>query len=222
MPAIALLVGRDPAHRVSVHRAYTDCVWEIGATPIILAPPPDERGLDRYVEASLRCAGVCATGGGDLAQGPTDGLMDPDPMRDAAERAAVVAARAASIPILGICRGIQLLALTYGGALHRDLPTDGYQGHWEEERQYEPVHDITADPGSLAAVALAATGRVNSIHHQAVRDPGPSLRPTAWSGDGLIEALEAPGVLGVQWHPERLATRDSRHLAPFRWLLSAA
>jgi gamma-glutamyl-gamma-aminobutyrate hydrolase PuuD len=76
-------------------------------------------------------------------------------------------------------------------------------------------------------VALVATGggdvdveRVNSIHHQAVADPGQALRATAWSNDGVIEAVEAPGLLGVQWHPERLSGGDPRYLAPFRWLVA--
>jgi putative glutamine amidotransferase len=63
---------------------------------------------------------------------------------------------------------------------------------------------------------------VNSIHHQAISDPGPDLRATAWSPDGVIEAAEADGLLAVQWHPERLFTRDRRHLAPFEWLVKRA
>jgi len=66
---------------------------------------------------------------------------------------------------------------------------------------------------------LAGAAAVNSIHHQAVRDPGPDLRATAWGPNGLIEAVEAPGMLGLQWHPERLAGADARHLAPFEWLV---
>jgi putative glutamine amidotransferase len=80
---------------------------------------------------------------------------------------------------------------------------------------------VTADPSTLACAALAGAEQVNSIHHQAVRDPGPHLRATAWSDDGTIEAIEADGLLGVQWHPERLITHDARHLAPFRWLVAA-
>jgi putative glutamine amidotransferase len=61
---------------------------------------------------------------------------------------------------------------------------------------------------------------VNSAHHQAVEKPGDGFRATAWSPDGVIEAIERPGALGIQWHPERLWDHDERHLAPFRWLLS--
>ena len=101
----------------------------------------------------------------------------------------------------------------------QDLPNAGYPGHWDEERQHEPIHGVVADPGSLAHHALGGAARVNSIHHQAVATPGPQLRATAWGDDGVIEAIEGDGVLGVQWHPERLARTDDRHLAPFRWLV---
>jgi putative glutamine amidotransferase len=82
------------------------------------------------------------------------------------------------------------------------------------------VHAIRAEPGSLAEQALGGATKVNSIHHQAVRDPG-SLIATAWSDDGVIEAVEGEGVLGVQWHPERLFAYDACHLAAFEWLVDA-
>jgi putative glutamine amidotransferase len=73
----------------------------------------------------------------------------------------------------------------------------------------------------LASEVLGSVEAVNSIHHQAVADAGPILRPTVWSADGVIEAIEGSGALGLQWHPERLAHLDGRHLAPFRWVAGA-
>ena len=125
------------------------------------------------------------------------------------------------VAVLGICRGIQLLAASVGGSLVADLPEAGHEGHWQEERQYEPVHAVEARSGSLAERALGGATVVNSIHHQAVLHPGPALEATAWSPDGVIEAIEGPGILGVQWHPERLCADDRRHLAPFAWLVDA-
>ncbi len=95
---VAVLVGREPMHRYSVHRGYVDALWAAGATPILLAPPPDSAAVDRYVEAALDCDAVCVTGGGDVdpawyAAPPEDGLMDVDPLRDGCEVAAVRAAR---------------------------------------------------------------------------------------------------------------------------------
>jgi putative glutamine amidotransferase len=221
---IALLVGRDPAHRYSLHRGYVDAVWEVGGTPVVLTPPP-AGALDRYLESVAGCDALVVTGGGDLdpaRYGVTDAgpLMDVDPRRDMAEFAAVEVAVAAGAHVLGICRGIQLLAVAHGGTLHTDLPSAGYRGHWEEERQNEPVHPIHVDRGTAAAGALDGADVVNSIHHQAVLDPGPHLRATAYSDDGVIEAVESDQVLGLQWHPERLWTSDARHLAPFRWLVA--
>ncbi|MHB8466252.1 MAG: gamma-glutamyl-gamma-aminobutyrate hydrolase family protein [Acidimicrobiales bacterium] len=226
MTTVALLVGRDPAHRYSLHRGYADAVWRVGATPLVFVPPLDAAGVERYVDAVVGCDAVCATGGGDIdprryGEDPLAGLQDVDAGRDAAEVAAVVAAVDAHRPVLGICRGIQLLAVAFGGRLHQDLPTAGHPGHWQEERQHEPVHALATVPGSLAEAVLGGTAQVNSIHHQAVKDPGARLVATAWADDGVIEAVESDRVLGIQWHPERMAHLDERHLAPFRWLTGA-
>jgi putative glutamine amidotransferase len=226
MAKVAVLVGYEPQHRYSVHRGYVDALWAAGATPLLLAPPPDVASVDRYVEVALDCDAVCVTGGGDVDPAmygaePEDGLMSVDPSRDVAEVAAVRAATAAGRPVLGICRGIQLVAVAFGGSLHQDLTRAGYLGHWAIDQEHEPAHAIEVEAGSAAQVALGGATKVNSIHHQGVRDPGPELVATAWSPDGVIEAVEAPGVLGVQWHPERLWPTDERHIAPFRWLVTA-
>jgi putative glutamine amidotransferase len=226
MRTVAVLIGREPPLRYSVHRAYADAVWEVGATPVILVPPSVPGAVDRIISVALGCDAVCLTGGGDVDPGrygeqPPGGLMDVDGSRDEIEMEVVRAARQAGQPLLGICRGIQAVAVALGGTLHQHLPTAGFDGHWEEERQYEPVHRVRVDASTLAGAALGGADVVNSIHHQAVRDPGPTLRATAWSEDGVIEAVEADGLLGVQWHPERLIASDGRHLSCFRWLVAA-
>jgi putative glutamine amidotransferase len=224
---IAILIGREPEHRYSLHRGYVDAVWAAGAIPIVLAPPPGDTSVDPFVEAVLRCDGLLLTGGGDIdpstyGEVPRVELMSVDPTRDRAEIAATRAMAGERRPVLGICRGIQLLAVAHGGALHQDLVTDGFVGHhWEEERQHEPVHGVEVTPGTLAAGALAGLPTVNSIHHQGVKHGG-SLVPTAWSEDGVIEAIEGDEVLGVQWHPERLEGAADGQLAPFRWLVRSA
>ena len=136
------------------------------------------------------------------------------------EIASVRVARDAGRRVLGICRGAQVLAVAFGGTLHQDLAAAGFQHHWEEVRQYEPVHAVEAEPGSVAEAVLAGSAKVNSIHHQAVRTPG-GLHATAWSDDGVVEAVEGDDVLGIQWHPERLLGYDSRHLAAFHWLVGS-
>ncbi len=218
---VAVVMSRYPAERYSLHRGYVDALLSVGATPVLVAPSPvapdiTERTLD-LVDA------VLVSGGGDIDPscygGPTvPSLMELDAVRDSLELAAVSAAARSGRKVLGICRGAQLLAVAAGGTLVPDLPSAGHPGHWREDLQYEAVHPVEAEDGSLAAAALGGAREVNTIHHQAVADPG-SLRATAWSPDGVIEAVEGPGVLGVQWHPERLMAADPRHLAPFRWLV---
>jgi putative glutamine amidotransferase len=175
------------------------------------------------------CHSLVATGGGDIDPqhygaselAPPDVLMDVDPHRDIAEIVVVQYAIAQGKRVLGVCRGAQLLAIMGGGTLILDLKERGLDGHWDEDRQYEPVHGIQTEADSLAAHVLGSLDRVNSIHHQAIADPGQTLRATAWSADGVIEAVEGPGLFGVQWHPERLSGSDPRHLAPFAWAVQA-
>jgi putative glutamine amidotransferase len=223
--SVAILAGRSPVERYSLHRGYVDAVAEAGGLPLVVPAGP---GLDpdAILELVCRCDALVVTGGGDVdpvfyGAAPVDGLMETDPARDQIEIAAVHAMAARGRPVLGVCRGAQVLAVASGGTLVADLPSAGYSGHWEEERQCEPVHGIEADAGSLALAALAGAAEVNSIHHQAIAGLGPTLRATAWSPDGVVEAVEAPGALGVQWHPERLCAGDPRHLAPFSWVLCA-
>lgn len=222
---VAVLVGRSPEERYSIHRGYVDALLAVDAQPLIV-PAGEGADPERVVDLVLRCDALLVSGGGDVdprrygaRRGPADKDVDPD--RDLVELAAVRCAQHAGRPVLGICRGAQLLAVADGGTLVTDLLEAGFPGHWDEERHDEPVHDLTADDGSLARRFLAGATGVNSIHHQAVQTPGASLRPTAWSADGVTEAIEGDGTVGLQWHPERLAAHDARHLAPFRWLVSA-
>ena len=224
-PVVALMIGRSPEARYSVHRGYVEAVFAVGATPMVVTSGP---GCDqgRVLELVERCDALILSGGHDVdpavygePRGQGEKVLDPE--RDQAEMAAYRAVAAAGKPILGICRGIQLMAAADGGTLFADLPSAGYEGHEDEARETEPAHEIIADAGSVARRVLGGTTKVNSIHHQAVRTTGRVLKATAWSPDGVIEAVEGPGRLGVQWHPERMFAGDARHLAPFEWLVSA-
>lgn len=223
---VAVMIGRNPGMRhYWVHRGYIDALVEVGVLPLIVAAGPG-MDCDPILDLIGGCDGLLLTGGGDVdpssfGQAPGQGEKDTDPDRDGIEVAAVHAMMAVGRPVLGICRGVQLLAVALGGTLVPDLPAAGLTGHHDEERQGEPVHAVSADPGSAAERVLSGAGTVNSIHHQAVATTGPTLTATAWSPDGVIEAVEAPGALGVQWHPERLVPTDARHLAPFQWVGAA-
>ena len=221
---VALMIGRTPETRFSVHHGYVEAVFAVGATPMVVASGP---GCDqaRVLDLVDRCDALILSGGHDVdpllyGEPRGQGEKDLDPERDRAEIAAYQAAAAAAKPILGICRGIQLMAAADGGTLIADLPSAGYDGHEDEERESDPVHEIVTDAGSAARRVLGGATKVNSIHHQAVGTPGQLLKATAWSPDGVIEAVEGPGRLGIQWHPERMFPADDRHLAPFEWLVS--
>jgi putative glutamine amidotransferase len=225
-PVVGVLCGRSPEERYSTHRGYVSSITAVGATPILLPAGPDTDPQSLSAVVNL-CQAIVITGGGDIdpdayggaSTSSADLLMEVDAARDAAEFAVVQYAMAQGKRILGICRGAQLLAVLGGGTLVSDLIEKGLPGHWEEQRQHEAVHPIAAEAGSLAAGVLGTIDRVNSIHHQAIADPGQKVRATAWSPDGVIEAVEGPGLLGVQWHPERMTGTDHRHLAAFFWVV---
>jgi putative glutamine amidotransferase len=223
-PLIAVIIGREPAHRYSVHRGYVDAVASAGGIPLVLPAVAIESAHAHVAGIVAQADGLLLTGGGDVdpasyGESAAPEVYDLDPDRDALEIEVFGIARAAGVRVLGICRGIQIMAVASGGALHQHLPTAGFDHHWAEELQHEPVHEVVAVPGSVAERALAGSVKVNSIHHQAVRETGVGLRATAWSDDGVIEAVEGDEMLGIQWHPERLLDSDGRHLAPFGWLV---
>ncbi len=117
------------------------------------------------------------------------------------------------LPVLGICRGIQVLNVACGGTLWQDVQVEGAtsESHDQEPRD-TLVHDLEIEPGSLLAHATGSTRvRVNSLHHQAIRDLGPRLRAVARSADGLVEGVELPSaefVVGIQCHPEELSRQQ--------------
>jgi putative glutamine amidotransferase len=227
-PLIGILCGRSPEERYSTHRGYVASVTAAGGLPVLIPAGPDVDAPTMTDMVDL-CHALVVTGGGDVDPDlyPAEGvaraelLMDVDPERDLTEITTVQHALAQRKRVLGVCRGAQLLAVIGGGTLIGDLKDSGLEGHWDEDRQYEPVHPVSAEPRSEMSRLLGSIEAVNSIHHQAIASPGRHLRATAWSPDGVIEAVEGPGLLGVQWHPERLATIDSRFLAPFKWVMAA-
>jgi putative glutamine amidotransferase len=207
-------------------RAYTDAVVGAGALPFVL-PVLDPA---EAVEVLSGLDGLLLTGGGDVAascygKDPAPEAYGVDAGRDAWELAVVAAARAAGLPILGLCRGLQVLNVAAGGTLIQHLPVGTDDSHKQYERDWETVHTVEVDPDSLLArITGQRTFGVNTLHHQAVADVGAGLRPVAWAPDGVIEAVESvddDALLGVQWHPE-LITNHPPHGRLFAWLVQAA
>jgi putative glutamine amidotransferase len=189
--------------------AYVRAVHEAGGRAVLI--PPVDGGTD--VLESLD--GLVLTGGGDVDPGrygePPHEATHGRPARDAAELPLLRAALDADLPVLGICRGMQLMAVAAGGRLHQHLPDVlGDTRHRPGIRVTMGEHTVRLAPGSRCAAILGESLTVNSFHHQGVADPG-TLTPVGWCpDDGLIEAVEDPGrsfALGVQWHVEETPDR---------------
>lgn len=189
---------------VTLTEHYVRALREAGARVVVLAPQ------EPWTEEELaELDGLVLSGGRDLDPAlygadarSTD--LPPDPERDAFETALYAAARRAGVPVLGICRGLQIIAAAEGGALHQHLPEDVPAYPITGQAPTEVEVELSA--ASDLALALGTRARVTAYHHQAVREVPAALRPVgAHAGSGVVLALEAVAgspVLAVQWHPE--------------------
>lgn len=198
--------------RTGVNVSYVARVAAAGGLPLILSPVV---GPERAPDALEGCDGLLLSGGADISPvrygaEPSPALGRVEPARDAFELALLEAARARRLPVLAICRGLQLVNVAAGGTLWQDLPTErpGPVRHEQAAARSERTHSVRVAPGTRTATLLGTEAlRVNSMHHQAARDLGRGLTATAWAEDGLVEALEGNGdgwLVAVQWHPEDL------------------
>lgn len=200
-----------------IHEQYLEMINAVGARAVVLPPDQVDADVLRMLDA------LVIAGGPDVSPerygAEPEPLTDSRPERDRGELTLLAGALAADLPVLGVCRGMQLLAVAYGGRLHQHLPdVIGHEKHRPAPATFG-AHGVRFVPGSRITEIMAGDGEVNSYHHQGVADPG-GLTVTGWADDGVIEAVEDPAkrfVLGVQWHPETAG--DSRL---FRALVDAA
>lgn len=212
LTAAPLVVGiTDPTASefdVKWDSCYAECVRKGGHSPVLLFYDDD---TNRLAAAVSRIDVLLVTGGSDIEPArygakPSPKLGRTNPPRDVFDFTVLELARRRGIPILAICRGCQALNVFFGGTLWQDLPSErGTKLHGDGA----PAHDIEIEAKSFLATALGGgRQKVNSYHHQAVRDVAPGFRVTAWSDDGVVEAIEGisyPAV-GVQFHPEIMAS----------------
>ncbi|HEX2273597.1 MAG TPA: gamma-glutamyl-gamma-aminobutyrate hydrolase family protein [Acidimicrobiales bacterium] len=209
----------------ALDRAYVTAVLRAGGLPLVL--PVLDPSQAPTVAACLD--GIVLSGGGDVDPARYGGEKVPElrgvnTRRDAYELALVRQALDRDLPVLGTCRGCQLLNVAMGGTLVPDLPNSGGR-HCARDRWAESVHNVSVLDGTLLQTALGSEViGVNSLHHQAVADVGTGLRAVAWADDGVIEAVEGVDgrrVLAVQWHPELLLAPPG-NATLFRWLVEEA
>jgi putative glutamine amidotransferase len=203
--------------RTTLNSAYLRAVEGAGGVPVMIAPGFDD-GTIRELMANS--SGLVLTGGGDVdpalyGEAPNGTQMDSvSPERDTMEVAALRIALERGLPVLAVCRGMQVLNVGLGGSLYQDLPSQWAsdiihtQTAGGEHARDEATHRVRVEAGTCLASILGGTDvRVNSMHHQALRALGRGVTAAAWAPDGVIEGVEMPGehwVLGVQWHPEEL------------------
>lgn len=217
--------GEPPRLEFTLATLYPEAIERAGGIPILI-PPISPEAIGSLLD---RVDAVCLTGGPDLQPSAYGELPHPElgptePGIDALELAMVLEADKRGLPILGICRGMQVINVARGGTLHQHLPdvVGAQLRHRQDDYVSIPTHVVkTAPQSTLRALLGASPVAVNSFHHQAVRDLGDGLVATAWAQDGTIEGIEELGdrmVMGVQWHAEGLRA----HMPLFELLVEAA
>ncbi len=214
----ALIADQDKhwegSNRHYVNDAYVSAVHRAGAVPLIIPVTDGREVISSILDI---CGGVILTGGDDISpllfgEEPVKGLGKQSPQRDAFELLLFRMALERSYPVFGVCRGLQLINVALGGTLYQDigdLPEFTIQ-HLQKASRQAVTHHIDIVPDTYLYEVLGDKALVNSWHHQAIKKLAGSLRVTARSRDGVIEAVEADGcdmppIIGVQWHPEELA-----------------
>jgi putative glutamine amidotransferase len=226
-----IIAPEGPTSAHTLQRTYSDGVLREGGISVLLAPIP------RADVAALagRLDGLILSGGGDVNTDRYDGtehesMYGIDVERDEFEIELIRAAASRKLPVMAICRGLQIMNVALGGSLIEDIPSE--LGAVDHELAGDEVFNghqhVSLDPTCLVARIVGVTDlQVNSIHHQAVRDLAPGFRAVGWADDGVVEAIEPDDetwpVIAIQWHPEYLgSTGDAASRSLFKALIDIA
>ena len=228
------IVGITAAHcseelKTFPRHYYVESIRNAGGIPLILPPV---RTREEATDVLELISGLVLTGGGDISpvylrENPRRGVGECFPERDVSELLLTQLALQQDLPLLGICRGIQVLAVAAGGGIYQDIPSQCPSAMLHSQtapRQY-PWHDVDIVEESVLSHLLDKTKiSVNSLHHQAVLDIPPGFIQCAFASDGIIEGIEKPGAkfcLGVQWHPESMMETEAHSKVLFRGFIEA-
>ena len=213
---------------------YLEAARQAGAEPVsvsLLLSASELQELARTLDGLLLTGSPADVDPARFGAARRPECANPDQDRERTDFTLLEHAFAEHKPVLAICFGIQSLNVFLGGTLVQDIPSEIHSDirhEWHREKgDPEPFHAARIEPGSqLAQLAGANEALVNSSHHQSIKEPGRGLRIAARAPDGVIEAIEWTGdsnwVIGVQWHPERMAATDALAQSLFRSLVSAA
>lgn len=221
----------EEKQQILLRETYTNAILEAGGLPVILPTVSDDGIIDELLE---QIDGLLLSGGGDVdpayygeEKAPECG--EPNARRDDFELRITKKAKDLRMPIFGICRGVQVLSVVYGGKLIQDIPSACGIAH-DRHRQPEPFdvhwHEIQLmNGGILSRIAGQARAMTNSMHHQSITVPGGTLMVEATTDDGIIEAVsdrENEAVFGVQFHPEFLTETSGFARALFAYFVKTA
>lgn len=216
-------------HRIFLKHSYLDAIRHFGGIPLVL---PSEGNADELEYLVSQCDGLLLTGGMDIepafyGEEKWNDTVATTPDRDRSESLILQLAEARDLPILGICRGIQIINVYYGGTLYQDIPTQNPSEiiHSMGASLNQPCHNCHLQHGSPIHTLIGRDQiRVNSFHHQSVKDVAPGFAVMGRCEDGIIEAIWNPSkrfLWAVQWHPEEIWKIEDSSAVLFRALISA-
>lgn len=211
IPLIGVLPNVDGEKKSKIENTYIRAIEASGGMAILLPYTANPESIDRFIDL---CDGFIFAGGADIEPARYGEEKHPlcgetTPYRDQVEFLAFEKIMKTEKPIMGICRGSQLINVALGGTLYQDIPSEIKTDltHKQEHPHSEPAHEANVVSGSLLHSLIGKSRiHINSLHHQAIKELGDGLSPMAVADDGIIEAIARTGkrlVWGFQWHPEK-------------------